>query len=208
MRRFVVLGRTATAGADFSLDDLPGSSGRLDVLLRCVRAALLLSHGLRRDTAIYLVLQGGPLAPRTIRIDGRTAEYLRPDERSLAGAVRNLLGRDHSALRGLAFGESTRGVAIALGGLDAVLADLAEGAGTAFTPYMLDEGPGARDVREAPIDLEHPVFFVGDHLGFDDDARARLEALGAQRLSLGPVSVHADDAIVLLANELDRRGCG
>jgi tRNA (pseudouridine54-N1)-methyltransferase len=197
-RRFVVIGQTATASSDFSLDDLPGSSGRLDVLLRCVRAALLVSHGVRRDTVIYLVLLGGPRAPRTLRFDGATSEYLRPDERSLAGAVRNLLGRDHSHLVGTAFGESTRGVALASGGLDAVIADLG-----AFTPYLLQEG--ATDLHESPLDLERPVFFLGDHLGVGDETRARLAELGAARLSIGPVSVHADDAIAIVANELDRR---
>ena len=32
MRRFVVIGRTASASPDFSLVDLAGTSGRLDVL--------------------------------------------------------------------------------------------------------------------------------------------------------------------------------
>jgi tRNA pseudouridine-54 N-methylase len=44
---------------------------------------------------------------------------------------------------------------------------------------------------------------VGDHLGFND---ATLEALrDATVIGVGPVSVHADDAIVIVANELDRR---
>jgi tRNA (pseudouridine54-N1)-methyltransferase len=194
-RRFVVIGQTATASGDFSLDDLPGSSGRLDVLLRCVRAGLLISHGVRRDTIVYLVLNGGPRAPRSIKFDGRTSEYLRPDERSLAGAIRNLLGRTPAVE---SFAESTRGVAITRGGLDAVIADLG-----AFVPYTLDVG--GSDIRAASIDSREPVFFVGDHLGFDDATRARLDALGSVSLSLGPVSVQADDAITIVANELDRR---
>src|SRR3954470_1143092 len=84
MRRFVVIGQRATASPNFSLLDLPSTSGRLDVLLRCLRAALLVSHGVRRDTVVYLVLLGGPGAPRTLRVDGATAKFLRPDERSLA----------------------------------------------------------------------------------------------------------------------------
>ncbi len=197
MRRFVVIGQKATASDAFSLDDLPATSGRLDVLLRCVRAALLVSHGLRRDTIIYLVLQGGPRAPRSIRIDGRTAEYVRPDERSLAGAIRSLLKHVRPP-SGAVFSEATRGVAIADGGLESVIADLGD-----FVPYVLDES--ASDLRDAVVDLERPVFFVGDHLGFDDDARARLAALGSTPLSVGPISVHADDAITLVSNELDRR---
>jgi tRNA (pseudouridine54-N1)-methyltransferase len=195
MRRFVIIGQTATASADFILDDVPGSSGRLDVLLRCVRAALLVSHGLRRDAVIYLVLGGGPRAPRTVKISGATAEYLRQDERSLAGTLKSMLGyvEDKDA-----FDAGIRGIAIARGGLDVVLADLGE-----FTPYVLDES-GA-DVRT--IDVAHPenpVFFVGDHKGFDDATRARIDALHAKAISVGPVSVHADDAIAILSNELDR----
>ena len=60
MRRFVIVGQQATSSPHFSLLDLPSTSGRLDVLLRCLRAALLVSHGLRRDAVAYLVLLGDP----------------------------------------------------------------------------------------------------------------------------------------------------
>lgn len=195
MRRFVVIGQTATASPDFVLDDVPGSSGRLDVLLRCVRAALLVSHGVRRDTVIYLVLGGGPRAPRAVKIAGATAEYLRQDERSLAGTLKKMLAfvEDKDA-----FDEGLRGISIARGGLDVVLRDLG-----ALTPYVLDEG-GA-DVRGVELDAENPVFFVGDHAGFDVDTRASIDALGAKPISVGPVSLHADDAIAVVSNEIDRR---
>jgi diacylglycerol kinase family enzyme len=54
--RLVVLGGKATG--HFRLNDLPGTSGRLDALLRCLRAALLVSHGVRRHVSVYLVLGG------------------------------------------------------------------------------------------------------------------------------------------------------
>src|SRR5260370_35313604 len=105
-RRFVVVGRRAIASADFSLVDLPGTSGRLDVLLRCVRAALLVSHGLRRDTVVYLVLLGGPRAPRTLPIDASAAKYLRPDQRSLATLAKKALPPTNA---GTAFGDRRHG---------------------------------------------------------------------------------------------------
>ena len=199
MRRFVIIGQRATASPDFSLLDLPGTSGRLDVLLRCLRAALLVSHGLRRDTMVYLVLLGGPSAPRTLRIDGRFVRFVRPDERSLGGLVQKALLRtpcdDHAVA---AFVEHRAGIALARGGLDAALADLG-----AMTPYVLEEG--APDVRGAELDPCDPVFFLGDHLGFDAPTRAALDAIGARPVGIGPVSVHADDAITILSNETDRR---
>jgi tRNA pseudouridine-54 N-methylase len=79
-----------------------------------------------------------------------------------------------------------------------VLADLGE-----VTPYLLEEG--AADVRGAPLDTHDPAFFVGDHLGFDESTRVRLAVIGAAPMSIGPVSVHADDAIAIVNNEVDRR---
>jgi tRNA (pseudouridine54-N1)-methyltransferase len=155
---------------------------------------MLVSHGLRRDVAIYLVLEGGPRAPRTVKIDGATAEYLRQDERSLAGTLKKMLAYVEDAST---FDAETRGISIARGGLDVVVRDLG-----AFTPYVLDEA-GA-DVRGAELDAADPVFFIGDHLGFSAETRARIDALGAKPLSIGPISVHADDAIAIVSNELDR----
>lgn len=195
MRRFVVIGQRAIASPDFSLDNLPASSGRVDVLLRCLRAALLVSHGLRRDTVVYLVLLGGRSAPKTVRIDGGAARFVRPDERSLAMMLQKALAEPRV---GAGFVAVRHGVAVADGGLDAAIADLGPA-----TPYVLEEG--APDVRALALDAPNPVFFVGDHAGVGEETRARLAALGATAASVGPVSVHADDAVVLVSNELDRR---
>jgi tRNA pseudouridine-54 N-methylase len=64
---------------------------------------------------------------------------------------------------------------------------------------------GAPDIRSAPVDLNHAALFFGDHRGFDASVRARLAVLSAMPLGLGPVSVHAEDAVTLVVNELDRR---
>ena len=194
MRRFVLLGQEASAAPTFSLDDIPGTAGRLDVLLRCLRSCLLVSHGLRRDTIVYLVLYGEG-GPRTVRVDGRSASYLRPDERTMAGRIRAMLA---TKAEGTGFDAERQGMAIADGGVDVVFADLGAG-----TPYVLDEA-GA-DLRDEPLDVADSIFFVGDHLGFDATLRARLDARGARALRVGPVSVHADDAIAIVRNELDRR---
>jgi len=195
MRRFVVVGQRATASGDYLLDDLPGTSGRIDVLLRCVRAALLYSNGVRRDVVVYLVLLGGERAPRALRVTGAEARFLRPDERTLAVLMKKVLGWRGGA----SFVEMKQGVALAEAGLDAVLADLGPA-----TPFVLEEG--AADLREAQgVDASDVVFFVGDDHGFDPSTRARIAGLGARPIGLGPISVHADDAVAVVTNELDRR---
>jgi len=197
MRRFVLLGQRASASPDFLLDDLAGTSGRLDVLLRALRAALMVSHGLRQDTVCYLVLLGGERAPRTLRFEGATARFLRPEERSLATLVKKVLAAAPAVSD--RFTLVRPGISSVDAGLSAVLADL-EGA----TPYVLEEG--APDIRGAAIEAANAAFFVGDHLGFDPASRAELLRIGATPLGLGPVSVHVEDAVAIVANELDRRG--
>jgi tRNA (pseudouridine54-N1)-methyltransferase len=200
MRSFVVIGQTATASPDFRLDDLPSSSGRLDVLLRCVRAALLFSHGLRSDVRVYLLLRGGPMAPRVLRIDSNTARFVRPDERSLALLVQKTLASAPPELES-SFVELRPGVALARGDLECVLEDL-EGAAL----YVLQEqAPELRAMTAAPGAVAgSAAFFLGDHLGFADSDLARLEAAGATAISIGPVSLHTDDVIAVLSNELAR----
>ena len=203
-RRFVVIGRKATASPDFSLVDIAGTSGRLDVLLRCLRSALCVSHGLRRDTVVYLVLLGGELAPRVLRVDGALVRFVRPEERMLAVLVQKALARTPLDSEPGVFVEVRAGLAVARGGMDAVLGDFGQSA-RAVTTLVLEED--ARDVRDVPLAAgdEDVVVFVGDHLGFDEATRARIDSLGATAIGVGPLSLHADDAITVLCNELDRR---
>ena len=208
-RRFVIVGQTATASPEFSLLDIPGTSGRLDVLLRCLRAALLVSHGLRRDTIVYLVLLGGPLAPRVLRVDGRYVRFIRPDERMLAITVQKALARSATDAEPNVFVEIRPGLAVARGGVDAVLADLGSdgsdghGESRSLATYVLEEN--ARDLRDGPLASDDVVVFVGDNHGFDEPTRARLAAAGAVAIGVGPISLHADDAITIVCNEMDRR---
>jgi tRNA (pseudouridine54-N1)-methyltransferase len=167
-------------------------------LLRCVRAALLTSHGVRREVAVYLVLGGGDTAPRTVRVTGHDVEFLRPDERSLAVLMKKVLAAANDR-GGPSFATVRPGIAVAEGGLAAVLDDL-----RAARFYVLEEG--APDIRlERELGAPGAAFFIGDHLGFDDVTREALRVAGARALGLGPVSVHAEDAVAVVTNELDRR---
>ena len=194
MRRFVVVGQRARAAPDFLLADIPSTSGRLDVLLRCLRAALLVSHGVRRDAVVYLCLLGDPERVRTLRFDGPAAKYMRPDERSLATVVKKALAIPCDA----AFTEVRNGISIAAAGVECVYGELE---GSAL--YLLEEG--APDLREAALEASGSTFVIGDHLGMAPALRSELVQRGARPVSVGPVSLHAEDVISLVSNELDRR---
>jgi tRNA (pseudouridine54-N1)-methyltransferase len=70
MTLFAIIGHLARTDGGFSINDLPGSGGRMDVLCRCVNTSLFLSHDLRRDTDCYLVICGEPAGPKTVKFSG------------------------------------------------------------------------------------------------------------------------------------------
>jgi tRNA (pseudouridine54-N1)-methyltransferase len=167
----------------------------LDILLRCVRASLLVSHGLRQDVILYLVLLGGENAPVTIRFTGGDLRHLNPDERTTASLVQHALS---TSTTGPVWQPASPGVDVAAAGLEDLRSEF-EGS----VLYMLD-GIG-QDVRDTDVPPRHATFFLGDHLGFTKDERALLEDWGVLKLSVGPVILQADDVITLIHNEWDRR---
>lgn len=187
MIRIAVVGHLARTQGDFNVNDLPGSGGRMDVLCRCVNSSFFLSHDLRRDVECYLVLCGEPGPDKTIRISGGAVRHLNPDERS-TGA---LLKRALALPVGTSFREASPGIAVRYGGLAELAAE--------FSFVLLDET--GREIRDEP---ELPgAFLLSDHLNLTDAERGILSGLPSY--SVGPLSLHADHAITVLLNEVDRR---
>ena len=86
-RRFAVIGHRAQSTGKINLNDLAGSSGRIDVLARAVNTSLFLSHGIRNDTHVTLHLLGGPGPSRRIWFEGPKLRGVHPDERAIAGQL-------------------------------------------------------------------------------------------------------------------------
>lgn len=198
-RSVVVVGTQARASADFRLDDLASSSGRLDALLRCVRAGLMVSHGLRADVDVYLVLLGGPRAPRTLRFRGGAARFLRPDERSLALTAQKRLAEADAAPRPV-FEALKPGIDVVDRGVDAVLDALA-----GADHVLLAQGAPP---LEAAARAAHVALWLGDHRGLPAEVITALDTHGARRRSVSPLELHAEDAITLAHGVFDRAGGG
>jgi len=193
VRRFVVLGHRAITSADFKLDDLCGATGRLDILLRCVNSAFFLSHGIRKDVEIVLLLLGEPSPPKTVRINGAEVKYLNPDERSTAALIRNALLQKGEGER-----KCSPGIYVSERSYQEVLSNLSK---ESKIFYLREDG---EDIRGAKLGGDN-TFVLGDD---QDLTRAEEEILMAyepRKLSLGPISYHADHCITLVNNELDRR---
>lgn len=197
MRNFVVVGHKATTTPNFSLEDIPGTSGRLDILCRAVTAAFVLSHGIRKDVCVYLVLLGGETA-KTIQLRGETLRHLNPDERTTAALLKKALAVDAAT----EWKMSTSGIFVRTGGFAQLLAELKE----ARLIYLREDGADVRQISKDAGETStsgavlsgSAVFILGDHTGMTAEEEALLEQVGAKIVSLGPTSLHADHCIVLL----------
>lgn len=195
MRYFVITGHKAVTTGDFKLDDIAGGAGRLDILVRCVNSAFFLSHDLRKDVEIYLVLEGGDDAPKTVIFKGSELRYLNPDERSTASLIRNAL------LKKVSPGEeikSSPGVYNTRMSFADVLEKLSK---VGSFVYLKEDGVDCREY-EFP---ENPIFVLGDNQDPTPEEEEILQSYSPDKICIGPYSLHADHCMIIVQNEVDRR---
>ena len=224
-RDFVLLSHESTerlVGGTFELNNL--REGRVDVLARAVAAALMVSHGVRRSTRLWLALRDVDL---TICCDGATAKGLSPDERSIGAALRRSLYASANGeapsdpgwhvyrndplkarLQSLvAPPDAERAALVVLHELGDAL-DPSLIAQARSTPTVEDSeagsAAGAASVEGAAA-ADSTVVVLGDHLGFSNEEEALLmDELRGVRASVSPVPLLASHCIVLAHAVLDR----
>ncbi len=190
MKRFIIVGHRALTSGDFKLDDLAGSAGRLDILLRCINSAFFLSHDIRRDVEVYLVLQGPPSPPRTVRLVGSELRYLNPDERSTAALVRNALLHQGKM-------KTSPGIYVSNDSFFDLIYRFAK---ESRMVYLKETG-----MRQEEADLRGEVTFVlSDNQDLSSEEEELLLQTNPLILNLGPLSYHSDHCIILVHNLLDR----
>jgi tRNA (pseudouridine54-N1)-methyltransferase len=195
VRRFVVLGHTQPPAGPIPLQDAPGAGGRWDLLARCVTSGLLVSHGVREDAEVVLVLVQGP---RVVRATGRAIRRLNPDERStLALLSKALEAQDIGAHES----QTLDGLTTSRRGLEDVLQACAR------------EGPVVwlREDAETPLDGQEAwsagaTFVLSDHRDPTPDEASVIGRHATATVSLGPVALQADQCITVVHNRLDRWG--
>jgi len=188
MKQFILYTSKAVTSPDFSLDDLPGSGGRMDLVARCISNALWISHDLRRDSCIHVVACGSPNPPVVISFYGDRLRDVSPDERNIAAWIKKALAKKRKnpgiIMRKLSFQQ--------------LVEELASD-GNFF--YILHEQ--GRDISEVKLKVDS-VFVLGDHIGLPEKEEKFVAQFEHDKLSLGTTSYLASQCITVLHYELDK----
>lgn len=195
MREFILYSRNGVTSSGFSIEDLPGSGGRMDLVCRCIISALWISDTLRENTRIYVSLNGPPTPPVSLLFDGYKLKKISPDERNVAIWIKKAL--EYSDIAADIWTETHDGIYISKLDFEALL-DEVDGTNI----YVLDER--GENIREVEFGMT-PVFVLGDNMGLPKDIRDLLEDRFGKKISVGPKSYFSSQTVTLVHNELDRR---
>jgi len=197
-RIFIIKANEAKTKADFNLKDLPGTSGRIDLLCRTLNSAFLLSHGFRKNVRVWLNLNGPPIPPKTIRFEGQEIKpkTLNPDELSTAKLIIKALkvgetikepSKEHEVLPGIYVSNLT-------------FEDIIRRTLRNSTLYYLHEK--GKDISQVRFN-RNVAFVLGDHLGLKIEDERFLENL-AEKVSIGRKSYLTSHVVSYVNITLDR----
>ena len=183
MREFILysrLGRTDTQWN--SLHD----AGRLDIVQECVVTSLFLSHGLRRNVMFHAILNGPPLPPVHLQINGAELFDVRTDTETWKSIMKKTLsGKPHP------------GVTTDRRGFESLLKTKAE---TSHIYVLEEDGTNIEQITMS----SNPLFVLGDHVGLPKKAETFTMRYG-EKISLGKTPYLAASCITVLNYLLDKQ---
>jgi tRNA (pseudouridine54-N1)-methyltransferase len=199
-RIFLLKASEARTTGDFSLKDLPSSSGRLDIVCRCAISSLLQDEVIRSDTVFVTTLGGPPNPPLTLRFDGGTLKSLPFSEVGVAEILKRLLDNrsEHDSEH-----TSWEGIRIERRSFAEVINYELDAHESSRLYYLHENGD---DIRDIDVNLDDAsIFALGSNKGLTAEDEKILDQAAAQRVSVGPISYLSSQVITLVHDELDRR---
>jgi len=197
VREFIIRARKAPVDAGKFLDSV-GRGAHVEYLAQIILNSLFISRGHREDTVLTLVLEDSPDFSRAITMAGNTLGSLQGmNEDALLQTCASAL----RAAKGLGKEQSVtcdNGIEVRTISFERLVKEKA----AINSVYMLDRK--GTDIRETTI-VADPVFLLTDHIPMPRKTFKSLARLGVEKLSLGPVMLHASQCISVIHNELDRQ---
>ena len=199
MREFIYYSRTAPTAGNYIKEDLM-KSGRLDIAIHSVIAAFFLSHKMRTDVKLHLLFAGPPDPVKHLELkpvmEGQTGiDKIYLSKKNVQDIIKKMLYKYKLNQKNEVF----PGYWIEKKNFMQLVGEL-ESEGRAI--YILD--PDGEDIRTVDI-KENPIFILGDHRGLPDKEYKRLKKI-VTPVSIGNKEYFASHTVVIVNNELDRRG--
>ncbi|NJE76096.1 tRNA (pseudouridine(54)-N(1))-methyltransferase TrmY [Thermococcus sp. ES12] len=197
MRTFIVKASKAHTAPDFKLNDLPGTSGRIDLLCRVLNSAFLLSHGFRKNVRVWLSLYGPPNPPKAIRFEGQKMrpKTLNPDELSTAKLIIRALKAAENLREPSKEVEVLPGIYVSNMTFEDIVRRTLKGSALY---YLHEEGKPIAEVSFPP----NVAFVLGDHEGLSREDEVFLSGI-AQKISVGKKSYLASHVVAYVNIFLD-----
>ncbi|MBN1390126.1 MAG: tRNA (pseudouridine(54)-N(1))-methyltransferase TrmY [Candidatus Thermoplasmatota archaeon] len=199
-RNYLMIAHRARSDDRIPLNDLCGASGRWDGVSRAITSALFLSHSMRRDTTIHILLLGPEDPPKLLSVNGERVKYLNPDERAGTALMKKCLSCSLSQERGAVVFPSP-GITLARAGLEDIIESFQGGLmemdekGIELTPDL------AGSLRGRPM-----MFILSDDQNLTNEEASIMERRPGQRFRVGDKVLHTHMAITIVHYLLDRAG--
>lgn len=187
MREFIYYSTKARTSGNFDTEDLM-NAGRMDIVCNMIIACFFLSHKLREDVKLHLILCGPPCPPRHLEFVSNKDMPI--SKKDVAGLIKRMLYKCREGKRTEVF----PGCFVEKKGFFE-LAKEVENEGKKI--LILDKN--GEDIRKA--ELSNAVFVIGDHDGLPKKEIKRFK----ERISIGKETYFASQTAVIINNEMDRR---
>jgi tRNA (pseudouridine54-N1)-methyltransferase len=197
MREFIFFSNQARTSGNFDTRNLM-DAGRMDIACHVIIHSFFLSHKLREDTKLHLIFNGPPDPPKHLILfpQGRkTSGNITISKKDVANLIRKLLFK-HKPGRKVIVEE---GYEVEKKSLFKVVDEMLD---EGKELYVLDDK--GKDIRDVKIS-KNPVFILGDSSGFASKELKKLKTK-ATPVSVGNMTYFASQVVILVNNELDRRG--
>lgn len=192
MRHFVYFSASAKTSGNFDVNRLM-EAGRMDIVIHSIIQALFLSKSYREDVKIHLVFYGMPDPPKHLEIQVKEGTPI--SKKDIGNLIKKMLYKYKEGKKTEVF----PGCFIEKKSFLNVVEELKDAGSEVF---LLDKK--GENLREVEI-KENCVFVLGDQDGLPRKEMKRLKEL-ATLVSVGNKMYFASQVVVIVNNELDRRG--
>jgi len=204
MREFIYYSKNARTTGQFDLNNLM-QAGRMDIVCQITIMAFFISHAMRDNVKLHLVLDGPPdptkhleMFPGENASSADISKRIDISKKDIAGLIKKMLykykkGEKH---------EIAPGYSVEKKPLKKIAEELKE---QGKEIYLMDRK--GKDIRELKKEeFEKAVFIIGDQDGIPKKELKKLKDMGAKKISVGAQMYFASQTLTLIQNELDRYG--